>query len=73
MGLVAIVVPVYVYAKVLVPVPVNGLFIVFLENLCKMVGGLPSNVLDVKLSTQRVNNRGCQSCFQRLGVTLLCC
>jgi hypothetical protein len=46
---VAIVVPVHVHAKVSVSVPINGTFLVFLENLCKMVGVLPPNVLDAKV------------------------
>ncbi len=45
----AIIVPVNFHAKVSVSVPVNGTFVVFLENLCKMVGVLLSNVLDVKV------------------------
>ncbi len=45
----AIVVPVHVHAKVLVSVPVNGTFVVFLKNLCKMVGVLLPNVLDAKV------------------------
>ncbi len=45
----AIVVPVHGHAKVLVSVPVNVAFVVFLGNLCKMVGVLPSNVLDAKV------------------------
>ncbi len=45
----AIVVPVHVHAKVLVSIPVNGTFVVFLENLHKMVGVLPPNVLDAKV------------------------
>ncbi len=49
MDLVAIVVPVHVHAKVLVSVPVNGTFVVFHENLCKMVGVLLPNVLDAKV------------------------
>ncbi len=45
----AIVVPAHGHAKVLVSVPVNGTFVVFLENLCKMVGMLMPNVLDAKV------------------------
>ncbi len=45
----AVVVPVHVHAKVLVSIPVNGTFVVFLENLCKMVSVLPPNVLDAKV------------------------
>ncbi len=45
----AIVVPVHGHAKVLVSVPVNGTFVVFPENLHKMVGVLPPNVLDAKV------------------------
>ncbi len=49
MDLAAVVIPVYVHAKVLVSVPVNGTFVVFLENLCEMVGVLPPNLLDAKV------------------------
>ncbi len=49
MDLKAVIVPVHVDAKVLVSVPVNGTFVVFLENLCKMVGMLPPNVLDAQV------------------------
>ncbi len=49
MDLVVIVVPVHGHAKVSVSVPVNGTFVLFLENLCKMVGVLPPNVLDAKV------------------------
>ncbi len=45
----AVVVPVHVHAKVSVSIPVNGTFVVFLENLCKMVGMLPPNVIDAKV------------------------
>ncbi len=45
----AIVVPVHGHAKVLVSIPVNGTFVVFLENFCKMVGVLLPNVLDAKV------------------------
>ncbi len=45
----AVVVPVHVHAKVLVSGQVNGTFVVFLENLCKMVGVLPPDVLDAKV------------------------
>ncbi len=45
----AIVVLVHVHAKVLVSVPVNGTFVVFLENLREMVGMLPPNILDAKV------------------------
>ncbi len=45
----AIVVAVHVHAKVSVSVLVNGTFVVLLENLCKMVGVLPPNVLDTKV------------------------
>jgi hypothetical protein len=48
MNLVAIVVPVHDHAKVLVSIPVNGTFVLFLENIRKMVGVLPSDVLYVK-------------------------
>ncbi len=49
MDLVAIVVPVHVHAKVLVSVPVNGTLVVFLENLCEMVGVLLPNLLDANV------------------------
>ncbi len=49
MDLVAIVVPVHGHSKLLVSVPVNGTFVVFLKNLCKMVGMLLPNVLDAKV------------------------
>jgi hypothetical protein len=49
MDLAAVVVPVYVHAKVVISIPVNGTFVVFLENLHKMVGVLPPNVLDAKV------------------------
>ena len=49
MDLAAVVVPVHVYAKVLVSIPVNGTFVVFLENFCEMVGMLLTNVLDTKV------------------------
>ncbi len=45
----AIVVPVHVHAKVLVSVPANGTFVVFLKNLREMVGVLPPNILDAKV------------------------
>ena len=45
----AIVVPVHVHAKVSLSVPVNETFVVFLKNLCKMVGMLPPNILDAKV------------------------
>ncbi len=46
---VALVVPVHVNAKVAFSVPVNGTFVVFLKNFCKMVGVLQPNVLDTKV------------------------
>ncbi len=49
MDLVAIVVPVHGHAKVLVSIPVNGTFVVFLENFCKLVGVLPPDILDAKV------------------------
>jgi hypothetical protein len=49
MDLVVIVVPVHVHAKVLVSIPVNGTFVVFLEDLREMVGVHPPDVLDVKV------------------------
>ncbi len=49
MGLVAVVVPVYVHAKVSVSVPVNGTFVVFLRNLRGMVSLLLPVVLDAKV------------------------
>ncbi len=45
----AIVVPVHGHAKVLVSIPVNGTFVVFLENFREMVGVLPPDVLDAKV------------------------
>ncbi len=45
----AIVVPVHVHAKVALFVPVNGAFVVFVKNFCKMVGVLPPKVLDAKV------------------------
>jgi hypothetical protein len=47
--LVAVVVPVHVHAKVLVSIPVNGTFVVLLDNLCKMVFVLSPNVLYAKV------------------------
>jgi hypothetical protein len=56
--LVAIVVPVHVHAKVSVSVPVNGTFVVFLKNLCKMVGVLPPDILYAKaISTESEQER----------------
>jgi hypothetical protein len=49
MDLASIIVPVHVYAKVLVSVPVDGTFVVFLKNLCEMVGMLLPNILDAKV------------------------
>ncbi len=49
MDLVAIEVPVHGHGKVLVSIPVDGKFVVFLKNFCKMVGVLPPNVLDAKV------------------------
>jgi hypothetical protein len=46
---VAIVVPIHVHAKVALSVPVNGTFIVFVENFCEMVDVLPPNVHDAKV------------------------
>jgi hypothetical protein len=45
----AIVVPIHVHAKVVLSVPVNGTFVVFVENFCEMFGVLPPNVLDAKV------------------------
>ncbi len=45
----AIVVPVHGHAKVSVSIPVNGTFVVFLENLCEMVDVLLPDVLDAKV------------------------
>ncbi len=45
----AIVVPIHVDAKVARTVPVNGTFVVFIENICKMIGMLPPNVLNAKV------------------------
>ncbi len=49
MDLVAIVVPVHGHAKVLVSIPVNGTFVVFLKNFCEVVCVLLPNVLDAKV------------------------
>jgi hypothetical protein len=38
-----------IHAKVVRSVPVNGTFVVFVENICKMFGMLPPNVLDAKV------------------------
>ncbi len=58
MDLVAIVVRVHVHAKVLVSVPVHGTFVVFLKNLCKMVGVLPPDILYAKaISTESEQER----------------
>ncbi len=45
----AVKVPVHVHAKVAFSVPVNGTFVVFLENFCDMVSVLPPDVLDAKV------------------------
>jgi hypothetical protein len=45
----AVIVPVHVHAKVALFVPVNGTFVVFVENFCKMFGMLLSNVVDAKV------------------------
>ncbi len=69
----AVVVPVYVHAKVALSVPVNRAFVVFVENFCETVGLLLCSLYLIrKSSTQRVNEIGRQLCFQRPGVTLLC-
>ncbi len=49
MDLATIIVPVHVHAKVVFSVPVDGTFVVFLQNLCKMVGVLPPKILDAKV------------------------
>ncbi len=49
MELAAIVVPVHGHAKVLVSIPVNGTFVVFLENLREMVGVLPPDILEAEV------------------------
>ncbi len=46
---VAIVVLIYLHAKVVRSVSVDGTFVVFIENACKMFGVLPPNVLDAKV------------------------
>jgi hypothetical protein len=46
---VAVVVPIHVHAKVLLSVPVNGTFVVFVENFCEMFGVLPPNIFDAKV------------------------
>ncbi len=43
------VVPVHGHAKVLVSTLVNGTFVVFLKNVCKMVGVLLPDTLDAKI------------------------
>ncbi len=48
MDLAAVVVPFHVHATVSA-IPVNGTFVVFLENLCKMVVMLLPNILDAKV------------------------
>ncbi len=45
----AVLVPINVHAKVALSVPVNGIFVLFVENICKMVGVLPPDVLDAKV------------------------
>ncbi len=45
----AVIVPIHVHAKVVLSVPVNGTFVVFVESFCEMVGMLPPNVLDAKV------------------------
>ncbi len=46
----AIVDPIHVHAKVVCSVPVDGTFVVFVENSCKIFGMLPSNILDSKVA-----------------------
>jgi hypothetical protein len=69
--LVAVVVPVHVHAKVLVSIPVNGTFVVFLENLCKMVGMLPPDVLDAKVVNTESEQERPSVMFQRPSVMML--
>ncbi len=45
----AAVVPIHVHAKVVCSVPVDGMIVVFIENICSMFGMLPPNVLDAKV------------------------
>jgi hypothetical protein len=45
----AIVVPIHVHAKVVLSVPGNGAFVVFVEIFCEMFGVLPPNLLDAKV------------------------
>jgi hypothetical protein len=59
----AIVVPVYVHAKVALYIPVNGAFLVIIENFCEMVGCSRPTYLIRKSLTQRVNEKGHQSCL----------
>ncbi len=52
------IVPVHVHAKVVLSIPVDGTFAVFVENFCEMVGMLPPNVLDAKvIDTESVYDR----------------
>ncbi len=45
----AVVVPVHVHAKVALSISVNGTFVVFVGNFCKMVSVLQSNIFDAKV------------------------
>ncbi len=45
----AVVVPIHVHAKIALSVPVNGTFVVFVENFCETVGVLLPNILDAKV------------------------
>ncbi len=45
----AIVVPIHVYAKIALSIPVNGTFVVFVENFCKMFGLFLPAILDAKV------------------------
>jgi hypothetical protein len=45
----AIVVPIHVHAKVALSIQLNGTFVVFIENFCKMFSVLLPNILDAKV------------------------
>ncbi len=45
----AIKVLIHVHAKVALSLPVNGTFLVFVENFCKMFGVLLPGILDAKV------------------------
>ncbi len=45
----AIIVPIHVHAKVVLSIPVNGTFVVFVEQFCKIFGVLLPDVLDAEV------------------------